>query len=68
MKENNVGIQRPVTIENALEYLRLSNESSIVNYQVFDEYGNYSFPTDFDGVTHNFASGTTEGVNFCGKY
>lgn len=50
--------KRPISIEEAINLL-YSNHSSSNDCEIFDIYGNYSYPTDIKMEDTNSAHGTT---------
>lgn len=56
-----------ISTEAALKLLLESKEGILVSRNVFDEYGNYSFPTDWSIETPNTAIGTPLGLSAIGE-
>lgn len=56
-----------ISREKALELLYKSGETYSSDLSFFDEYGNYSFPTDLVIDTPNIAIGTPLGFSLIGN-
>ena len=56
-----------ISKEKALELLYKTDETHFSENSFFDEYGNYSFPTDLVIDTPNTAIGTPLGLSLIGN-
>lgn len=66
-KNCNIDTGACISKEKALELLYEAEETKTSMLNVFDEYGNYSFPTDLSVDPPNTAKGTPIGLSLISK-
>lgn len=63
MERNPINTRIKISKEDALELLYKTDSLESSNNRCFDEYGNYSYPTDMVVDTPNTAIGTPLGLS-----